>query len=171
LRSTGKRIDIRKTFSYEIYNKLDFKIPIGRRGDCFERYFLRVEEMRESLRIVYQCLNLLPNGLIKTTDHRVVTPTRQELKASMEAVINHFKLFSQGFVIDENKSFTVIEAPKGELGLSIITNNSAFPYRIKIKSPGFLHLQALDIMSRGHLIADVVALIGTQDIVFGEVDR
>jgi NADH dehydrogenase (ubiquinone) Fe-S protein 2 len=171
LRSTGLAWDLRKVFPYEIYSKLQFIVPIGTSGDCFDRYLMRIEEMRQSLRIIKQCLDTLPSGLVKADDHKITIPARHWMKTSMEALIHHFKLYSEGFVIPTNNIYTAIEAPKGEFGVFLVSNNSNKPYRCKIKSPGFLHLQGLDMMARNHLLADVVTIIGTQDIVFGEVDR
>jgi NADH:ubiquinone oxidoreductase subunit D len=148
-----------------------FSVPIGTVGDCFDRYIIRVEEMRQSLFIVYQCLNALPLGAIKTEDHKIVPPSRILVKQSMESLINHFKLYTEGFNIPSNETYTSTEAPKGEFGVMLVSNNTNKPYRCKIKAPGFNHLQALDFMSKGHMVADVVTIIGTQDIVFGEVDR
>jgi NADH:ubiquinone oxidoreductase subunit D len=162
---------LRKTQPYEIYNSLDFKIPVGKNGDCYERYVMRIEEMRQSLVIISQCLNAIPSGSVKILDFKIVSPRRSLLKNSMEALVDHFKLYSEGIVIPEGETYVGVEAPKGEFGVFLSSNGTNKPYRCKIKAPGFLHLQGLDFMSREHLIADVVAIIGTQDIVFGEVDR
>ena len=171
LRGSGVHCDLRKSQPYEIYDKLQFDIPVGTNGDCYDRYLIRVFEMKESLKIIEQCLNLMPNGYIKTNDFKIVPPTRTEMKQSMEALIHHFKMYTQGVVIPTNETYIGTEAPKGEFGVYLISDNTNRPYRCKIKAPGFNHLQALDFMSKGHLIADVVTIIGTQDIVFGEVDR
>jgi NADH dehydrogenase (ubiquinone) Fe-S protein 2 len=171
LRSTGIYWDLRKTVPYEIYAALDFAIPVGQSGDCFDRYILRVEEMRQSLRLIKQCLNKIPVGLIKTDDYKLVAPSRLHMKSSMESLIHHFKLYSEGFSIMANEVYAAIEAPKGEFGVFLVANGSAKPYRCKIKAPGFLHLQGVNFMTVDHLLADVVTVIGTQDIVFGEVDR
>ena len=171
LRGSGVHWDLRKSQPYEIYDKLQFDIPVGTNGDCYDRYLIRVFEMKESLKIIEQCLNLMPNGYIKTNDFKIVPPTRTEMKQSMEALIHHFKMYTQGVVIPTNETYIGTEAPKGEFGVYLISDNTNRPYRCKIKAPGFNHLQALDFMSKGHLIADVVTIIGTQDIVFGEVDR
>lgn len=144
---------------------------MGSNGDCYDRYLIRIEEMRESLVIIQQSLNLLSEGPIKFLNNNYTTPNRTELKKSMEDLIHHFKNFSQGFLLPCSETYSATEAPKGEFGIYLITNNSEKPYRCKIKAPGFGHLQALDSMTRGHMIADVVTIIGTQDIVFGEIDR
>ena len=171
LRGSGVDWDLRKSQPYEIYGDLDFSIAVGTNGDCYDRYLIRIFEMKESLKIIEQCLNKLPSGLIKSSDKKFTVPARKNIKQSMEALIHHFKLYTQGFIIPGNETYTASEAPKGEFGVYLISNNTNRPYRCKIKAPGFAHLQALDAMSQGHLIADVVTIIGTQDIVFGEVDR
>lgn len=171
LRGSGINWDLRKTQPYEIYDKLEFDIPVGNKGDCFDRYCIRVEEMRQSLRIIIQCLNKMPNGPVKVDDLKITPPTRSNMKNSMEALIHHFKLYSEGYHVPEGETYTAIEAPKGEFGVYLVSNGTNKPYRCKIKAPGFAHLQGLDFMSKGHMIADVVTIIGTQDIVFGEVDR
>jgi NADH dehydrogenase (ubiquinone) Fe-S protein 2 len=171
LRGSGIPWDLRKTQSYEIYKELDFNIPVGFYGDCYDRYLVRVEEMRQSVQIVNQCLNLIESGPIKTLNTKISPPTRYELKESMEALIHHFKYYTEGFFLPTGETYTATEAPKGEFGIYLITNNSEKPYRCKIKAPGFAHLQGINFMCKDHLIADVVTIIGTQDIVFGEVDR
>jgi NADH dehydrogenase (ubiquinone) Fe-S protein 2 len=171
VRGSGLPWDIRKVFPYEIYNTLDFNIPYGVNGDCYDRYLIRVNEMRESVRIIYQCLEMIPEGFVKVEDKKVVAPSRANMKFSMESLIHHFKLFSEGFYIEKGSSYVVVEAPKGEFGVFLSSDGKNRPYRCRIRAPGFLHLQGLDFMSKGHLIADLVAIIGTQDIVFGEVDR
>lgn len=171
LRGSGVNWDLRKTQPYEIYSELNFSIPVGSNGDCYDRYLIRIEEMRESLVIIQQSLNLLSQGPIKFLNNNYTTPSRTELKKSMEDLIHHFKNFSQGFILPCSETYSATEAPKGEFGVYLVTNNSEKPYRCKIKAPGFGHLQALDSMARGHMIADVVTIIGTQDIVFGEIDR
>jgi NADH dehydrogenase (ubiquinone) Fe-S protein 2 len=171
LRGSGIDYDLRRNEPYEIYDKLNFSVPVGTRGDCYDRYFLRVEEMRQSLNIIGQCLNQMPTGPIKADNQKITPPSRLQLKQSMEALIHHFKLYSEGYMVPAGESYTAIEAPKGEFGVHLVSNGTSRPYRCKIKAPGFLHLQGLDFMSQGHLIADVVTAIGTQDIVFGEVDR
>jgi len=171
LRGSGLPWDLRKTQPYEIYSELDFSIPVGNSGDCYDRYLIRVEEMRQSLFLIQQCLQKIPEGPIKSTNYKLTAPSRVEMKTSMEAVIHHFKLYTEGLILPHGETYTATEAPKGEFGVYLISNNTEKPYRCKIKAPGFGHLQALNEMSKGHMIADVVTIIGTQDIVFGEVDR
>jgi NADH dehydrogenase (ubiquinone) Fe-S protein 2 len=171
LRGSGLPWDLRKTQPYEIYSELDFSIPVGNSGDCYDRYLIRIEEMRQSLYLIQQAITLISEGPIKTDNYKLTPPSRSEMKTSMEAVIHHFKLYTEGVVLPFGETYTATEAPKGEFGVYLISNNTEKPYRCKIKAPGFGHLQALDDMSRGHMIADVVTIIGTQDIVFGEVDR
>ena len=171
LRGSGVFWDLRKSQPYEIYDKLKFDIPVGTNGDCYDRYLIRVYEMKESLKIIEQCLNFIPTGYVKTNDFKISPPSRVDMKQSMEALIHHFKMYTQGVVVPTSETFIGTEAPKGEFGVYLISDNTNKPYRCKIKAPGFNHLQALDFMSKEHLIADVVTIIGTQDIVFGEVDR
>jgi NADH dehydrogenase (ubiquinone) Fe-S protein 2 len=171
LRGTGLNWDLRKNQPYEIYNQINFDVPIGKYSDCYDRYLLRVEEMRQSTSIIVQCLNLLnQTGVIKS-ESKFSSPTRFMLKTSMESVIQHFKFFTTSFNINPGLIYAAIEAPKGEFGVSLISSGHNKPYRCKIKSPGFFHLQGTNMMTKDHYIADVVAVIGTQDIVFGEVDR
>jgi len=155
----------------KFYSLLNFEVPVGINGDCFDRYLIRLEEMRQSLKIIVQVLNQMPQGLVKIEDFKYVAPSRAVMKHSMESLIHHFKFFSQGFVVPVGESYIVVEAPKGEFGVFLRADGTNRPYRCRIKAPGFLHLQALNKMSAGHMIADVVTIIGTQDIVFGEVDR
>lgn len=171
LRGSGISWDLRKTQSYEIYNQLEFDIPIGTNGDCYDRYLIRIEEMRQSIRIIYQILNKIPKGSIKLDDKKITNPTRTQIKNSMESLIHHFKYYSENISVNSGETYTVIEAPKGEYGVYLIADGTNKPYRCKIKSPGFLHLQALDFMAKNHMIADIVTIIGTLDIVFGEIDR
>lgn len=171
LRGSGIPWDLRKMQPYDVYEKMEFNIPVGTNGDCYDRYLIRVEEMRQSLNIIRQCLNFMPNGIIKTDNKKFTNPSRVEMKQSMEALIHHFKYFTEGINIEAGETYTATEAPKGEFGVYLIANGSDRPYRCKIKAPGFSHLQALNNMAKGHMIADVVTIIGTQDIVFGEVDR
>jgi len=171
LRGCGIYWDLRKHQPYEIYDKLNFNIPVGTNGDCFDRYLIRVVEMKESLKIINQCINKISKGSIKTSDKKVSPPTRLEIKQSMESLIHHFKYYTQGLLINANETYCATEAPKGEFGVYLVSDNSNKPYRCKIKAPGFNHLQALDFMSKNHMIADVVTIIGTLDIVFGEIDR
>lgn len=162
---------MRKKTPYEIYDELDFGIPTGDSGDSYDRYKIRMEEMRESLSIIHQCINNIPEGHIKVDDNKLVPPSRKKMKFSMESLIHHFKLYSEGYHVPKGTIYTAIEAPKGEFGVSVVSDGSSRPYRCKIKAPGFSHLQGMDFMAKGHMLADVVAIIGTQDIVFGEVDR
>jgi len=171
LRGSGIAWDLRKSEPYEIYSKLDFEIPVGNTGDCYDRYLVRIEEMRQSLNIIEQGLNLMPSGATKSSNNKVISASRNKMKLDMESLIMHFKNYSEGFRINKGKSYTAVEAPKGEFGIYIVSDGSNRPYRCKIKAPGFLHLQGIDFMSRNHLIADIVTIIGTQDIVFVEVDR
>lgn len=171
LRGSGISWDLRKTQPYEIYNQLKFDIPVGTNGDCYDRYLIRIEEMRQSIRIILQILNKIPKGSIKLDDKKITNPTRIQIKNSMEALIHHFKYYSENITVNSGETYTVIEAPKGEYGVYLISDGTNKPYRCKIKSPGFLHLQALDFIAKNHMIADVVTIIGTLDIVFGEIDR
>nr|YP_009449537.1 NADH dehydrogenase subunit 7 [Cymbomonas tetramitiformis]ANA57081.1 NADH dehydrogenase subunit 7 [Cymbomonas tetramitiformis] len=171
LRGSGISWDLRRSQPYEVYDQMNFDIPVGLRGDCYDRYLCRVEEMRQSLRIISQCLNNMPEGLIKTDDRKVTPPSRTQMKTSMESLIHHFKYYSEGFSVPIGETYSAIEAPKGEFGVYLVSNGTNRPYRCKIRAPGFVHLQALDFMSKNHMLADVVTIIGTQDIVFGEVDR
>jgi len=171
LRGSGVSWDIRKSQPYEIYDKLTFDVPIGVNGDSYDRYMIRIEEMRQSLRIIIQCLNNMPEGPIKIDNTKIIVPIRSDMKLSMESLIHHFKFFTENFNVPEGETYTAVEAPKGEFGVYLVSNGSNKPYRCKIRAPGFFHLQGLDFMTRGHMIADVVTVIGTQDIVFGEVDR
>lgn len=171
LRGSGISWDLRKTQPYEIYDKVDFSVPIGINGDCYDRFIIRIAEMRESLKIISQVINIMPKGPIKTNDNKLINPNKFEIKTSMEALIHHFKYFSEGFNVPANKIYTAIEAPKGEFGVFVVSDGSSKPYRCKIKSPGFSHLQALDFIGKKLFLADIVAIIGTLDIVFGEIDR
>jgi NADH dehydrogenase I D subunit len=171
LRGSGVSWDIRKAEPYDVYSDMDFYIPVGEHGDCYDRYLVRVEEMRQSLRIIEQCINQIPTGFVKVDDRKISPPSRAQMKFSMESLIHHFKLYSEGYSVPYGEYYSVTEAPKGEFGVYVLADNSSKPYRCRIRSPGFLHLQALDFMSKGHMLADVVTIIGTQDIVFGEVDR
>jgi NADH dehydrogenase (ubiquinone) Fe-S protein 2 len=171
IRGSGLAWDIRKQQPYDAYGELDFSIPVGYNGDCYDRYLIRVEEMRQSLSIILQCLELMPPGFVKVDDRKVSPPPRAMMKHSMESLIHHFKLYSEGFNVPRGEAYAAVEAPKGEFGVFLMADGSNRPYRCRIRAPGFFHLQALDFMSKGHLLADVVTIIGTQDIVFGEVDR
>lgn len=171
LRGSGIEWDLRRSNAYEVYDNLHFDVPVGKNGDCYDRYLVRMEEMRQSLRIVSQCLNMIPSGIVKADNKKITPPSRFEMKDSMESLIHHFKLYSEGYAVPKGETYTSVEAPKGEFGVYLISDGSPNPYRCKIRAPGFAHLQSLDWMTRGHFIADVVTIIGTQDIVFGEVDR
>jgi NADH-quinone oxidoreductase subunit D len=171
LRGSGVAWDLRKSQPYEIYDQLEFDIPIGKNGDCYDRYLVRMEEMRQSLHIIRQCIEKLPGGAVVTDDPKIAPPKRALMKTSMEALINHFKLYSEGYHVPAGETYTAVEAPKGEFAVYLVSDGSNKPYRCKIRAPGFAHLQSLDFMTKGHLLADVVAIIGTQDIVFGEIDR
>jgi len=170
LRGSGIFWDLRIP-GYEIYPSLDFSIPVAFHGDCYDRFLVRLEEMRQSLNIISQCLDLLPFGFVKVDDHKITPPSRALMKYSMESLIHHFKLYTQGFLVKPGEVYSCVEAPKGEFGVFLVSDGSNKPYRCRIRAPGFFHLQALDHMSRGHMIADLVTIIGTQDIVFGEIDR
>ncbi len=171
LRGSGVAWDLRKSQPYEVYEKMDFDIPVGKTGDCYARYLVRMEEMRQSLRIMKQCLEQLPEGPVKTNDYKVSPPPRAEMKNSMEAMIHHFKLYTEGFHVPKGETYTCVEAPKGEFGVYLVADGTNKPYRCHIRAPGFAHLQALDFVSKGHMLADVVSNIGSMDVVFGEIDR
>jgi NADH dehydrogenase I D subunit len=171
LRGSGICWDLRRDFPYEIYDKINFSIPVGFFGDCYDRYLLRVEEIRQSITIIKFCIDNIPTGYVKVDDHKITPPSRAFIKFSMESLIHHFKLYSEGFTVPLGESYRSIEAPKGEFGVFLHSDGSNRPYRCRIRSPGFFHLQSLDFMSKGHMVADLVTIIGTQDIVFGEVDR
>jgi NADH-quinone oxidoreductase subunit D len=173
LRGSGIAWDLRKQQPYDVYDKMDFDIPVGVNGDCYDRYLVRMEEMRQSNRIIKQCSEWLRAnpGPVITSNHKVAPPSRVEMKTSMEELIHHFKLFTEGFHVPEGEAYAAVEHPKGEFGIYIVSDGANKPYRLKIRAPGFAHLAAMDEMSRGHMIADAVAVIGTMDIVFGEIDR
>ncbi|WP_027467716.1 NADH-quinone oxidoreductase subunit D [Deefgea rivuli] len=173
LRGSGIEWDLRKKQPYEVYDKMDFDIPVGKNGDCYDRYLVRVEEMRQSNRIIKQCVQWLKAnpGPVITSNHKVAPPSREGMKSNMEDMIHHFKLFTEGMHVPEGEAYAAIEHPKGEFGIYMVSDGANKPYRMKIRAPGYVHLSALDEMSRGHMISDVVAIIGTQDIVFGEIDR
>lgn len=171
LRGSGVSWDLRKNMPYDNYDSFDFEIPVGTQGDCYDRYLIRMEEMRQSLRIILQALNGLPTGMIKSDDRKITPPSRGQMKESMESLIHHFKLYTEGFNVTASETYTAVEAPKGEFGVFLVSNGTNRPYRCKIRAPGFAHLQGLDFMSKNHMLSDVVTIIGTQDIVFGEVDR
>ena len=171
LRGSGVPWDLRKSQPYECYRDFDFKIPIGKNGDCYDRYLCRIEEMRQSVEIIKDCINKMPSGPVKSVDGKITPPPKEDLKKSMEAVIHHFKLFSEGFRVPEGEIYAAVEAPKGEFGVYLISDGSHKPYRCKIRAPGFSHLQAMDYLIKGHMLADVPAVIGSLDLVFGEIDR
>ncbi len=174
LRGSGIAWDLRKKQPYEVYDKMDFDIPVGVNGDCYDRYLVRVQEMRESNKIIKQCLKWLranPDLPVIADNHKVAPPNRESMKSNMEELIHHFKLFTEGMHVPPGEAYAAVEHPKGEFGVYIVSDGANKPYRLKLRAPGFAHLAALDEMSRGHMIADVVAIIGTQDIVFGEIDR
>jgi NADH-quinone oxidoreductase subunit D len=173
LRGSGIAWDLRKKQPYEVYDKMDFDIPVGVNGDCYDRYLVRVQEMRESNKIIQQCIKWLRAnpGPVITDNHKVAPPSRENMKENMEELIHHFKLFTEGMHVPPGEAYAAVEHPKGEFGVYIVSDGANKPYRLKLRAPGFAHLAALDEMSRGHMIADVVAIIGTQDIVFGEIDR
>ena len=171
LRASGVEWDLRRNQPYDCYSELDFKIPIGTNGDCFERFLVRVEEMRQSIVIIKQCLKKLPVGPSISDDPRIVPPKRDQMKSSMESLINHFKLFTEGFHVPKGETYTCVEAPKGEFGVYLISDGTNKPYRCKIRAPGFAFLQSTEFLSKGHMLSDLVAIIGSLDIVFGEIDR
>lgn len=171
LRGSGVPWDLRKSQPYEVYDDLDFDIPIGKNGDCYDRYLVRIEEMHQSIKIIKQVIDKMPGGAVKSSDRKIVPPPRAEMKRSMEALIHHFKLFTEGYRVPQGETYAAVEAPKGEFGVFLVSDGSSNPYRCRIRAPGFAHLQGLDFMTKGHMLADVVAVIGSLDIVFGEIDR
>ena len=171
LRGSGVAWDLRKSQPYAIYDEVDFDVPVGKNGDCYDRYLLRVEEMKQSVKIIRQVLDNIPKGDVIINDSRFYPPKRDQMKHSMEALINHFKLFTEGVRVPAGEVYTAVEAPKGEFGVYLVSDGSSKPYRCKIRAPGFSHLQGLDFMAKGHMLADLVACIATLDVVFGEIDR
>ena len=171
LRASGVPWDLRKSQPYEVYDLMDFDVPVGRHGDCYDRYLVRMAEMRQSLRIMAQCLDQMPLGPVKIQDFKIVPPPRLELKRSMEALIHHFKLYTEGFHVPAGETYAVVEAPKGEFGVYLIADGTNRPYRCRVRASSFPHLAALDFMARGHMLPDIPAIIGAIDIVFGEIDR
>jgi NADH-quinone oxidoreductase subunit D len=171
LRGSGVAWDLRKSQPYDVYEEIDFDIPVGKNGDCFDRYLCRIEEMRQSLRIMRQCIEKMPGGPVQVADHKITPPKRGEMKRSMEALIHHFKLYTEGYHVPPGDTYAAVEAPKGEFAVYLVADGSNRPYRCKIRAPGFMHLAAMDYMCRGHMLADSVAILGSMDIVFGEVDR
>lgn len=171
LRAAGVAWDLRKAQPYDSYEDFDFDVPIGKHGDCYDRYLVRLYEMKESLKILRQCLEKMPGGPVKVDDRKVAAPPRAEMKGSMEALIHHFKLYTEGYRVPPGETYTVVEAPKGEFGVYLVSDGTNRPYRCKIRPPGFAHLQAMNFLCKGHMLADVVAVLGSLDIVFGEIDR
>ncbi|MDG2321418.1 MAG: NADH-quinone oxidoreductase subunit D [Rhodospirillaceae bacterium] len=171
LRASGLAWDLRKSQPYDGYDEMDFDIPIGKHGDCYDRYIVRIAEMRESLRIINQCLEKMPGGPVKVQDRKISPPPRGDMKGSMEALIHHFKLYTEGYHVPRGETYAAVEAPKGEFAVYLISDGSNKPYRCRIRAPGFVHMQGMDFMLRGHMLADVPAVLGSIDIVFGEVDR
>ena len=173
LRGSGIEWDLRKKQPYEVYDRMRFDIPVGTTGDCYDRYLVRIEELRQSNRIIKQCVHWLRNnpGPVMLDDAKLTPPRREEMKADMEALIHHFKLFTEGYCVPAGEAYAAVEHPKGEFGVYLVSDGANKPYRLKVRAPGFAHLSAMDEMARGHMLADVVAVIGTQDIVFGEIDR
>jgi NADH-quinone oxidoreductase subunit D len=172
LRASNVPWDLRKSQPYEVYDKMDFEVPVGLTGDCYARYLVRVEEMRQSNAIIRQCLEKIPkDGPVKVDDHKISPPKRADMKRSMEALIHHFKLYTEGYHVPAGEVYAAVEAPKGEFGVFLVSDGTNKPYRCRIRAPGFPHMQAMEFMSKGHMLADSVAIIGAMDIVFGEVDR
>lgn len=171
IRASGCAWDLRRSQPYDVYEQMDFEIPVGSHGDCYERYLVRIAEMRESLKIIKQCLAQMPGGPVKVQDSKIAPPKRAEMKRSMEALIHHFKLYSEGYHVPAGSTYTAVEAPKGEFGVYLVADGTNRPYRCKIRAPGFAHLQAMEKLSKGHMLADAVSVIGSLDIVFGEIDR
>jgi len=171
LRATGIPWDLRKAQPYDAFEDMDFDIPVGKTGDCYARYLVRMEEMRQSMRIIRQCIEKMPDGPVKVDDHKVSPPSRPEMKRSMEALIHHFKLYTEGFKVPPGETYTAVEAATGEFGVYLVSDGTNRPYRCKIRSPGYVHLQGLDLLSKGHMLADMPANIGSIDVVFGEIDR
>ena len=171
IRGSGVPWDLRKSQPYDCYNQLEFKIPVGKNGDCYDRYLCRIEEMKESISIIKQCLLKMEKGPIKSLDGKISPPPKKNIKQSMEALIHHFKLFTEGYRVPKDEIYTAVEAPKGEFGVYLISDGSSKPYKCKIRAPGFSHLQSMDYLIKGHMLADVPAVLGSLDIVFGEVDR
>jgi NADH-quinone oxidoreductase subunit D len=171
LRGSGVAWDLRKSQPYDVYEDMDFDIPVGKTGDCYARYLVRMAEMRESIKIIKQCIAEMPEGPIKVDDRKIAPPPRVDMKGSMEAMIHHFKLYTEGYHVPAGETYTAVEAPKGEFGVFLVSDGTNKPYRCRIRAPGFAHMQAFDFMSKGHMLADAVSIIGSLDIVFGEIDR
>jgi len=171
LRATGCAFDLRRAQAYDVYDAMDFLIPVGKTGDCYDRYLVRMAEMRESQKIMMQAIGQMPQGPIAIEDGKITPPSRLAMKASMEAMIHHFKLYTEGYYVPQGETYTAVESPKGEFGVYLVSNGSNKPYRCKVRSPGFAALQALEFLTKGHMLADVAAILGSLDIVFGEIDR
>ncbi len=171
LRASSVAWDLRKSQPYDVYDRMDFDVPVGKTGDCYARYLVRVEEMRQSNKIIRQCLKEMPRGLVMVDDHKIAPPKRPDMKFSMEALIHHFKLYTEGYHVPAGETYTAVEAPKGEFAVYLVSDGTNRPYRCKIRAPGFAHLQGTDFMCKGHMLADAVAIIGSMDVVFGEIDR
>ena len=174
LRGSGVEWDLRKKQPYEVYDKMDFDIPVGVNGDCYDRYLVRIEEFRQSNKIIKQCAKWLrenPEGIVMLDDHKLAPPSRENMKGDMESLIHHFKLFTEGYTLPKGEAYAAVEHPKGEFGVYLVTDGANKPYRLKIRAPGFAHISAMDEMTSGHMLSDVVAVIGTMDVVFGEIDR
>ncbi len=171
LRASGVPWDLRKSQPYNAYDEIEFDIPIGKHGDCYDRYLVRIEEMRQSVRIIKQCIEKMPDGPVRVNDRKILAPPRSEMKTSMEALIHHFKLYTEGYKVPEGETYVAVEVPKGEFAVYLVSDGTNRPYRCRIRAPGFVHLEAMDQMLRGHMLADVPAVLGSLDIVFGEVDR
>jgi len=171
LRASNVAWDLRRSQPYDVYDQMEFNVPVGKHGDCYDRYLVRIYEMRESLKIIQQCLNQMPGGPVMTLNKKVAPPKRSNMKTGMEDMIHHFKLYTEGYHVPAGETYTAVEAPKGEFGVYLIADGSNKPYRCKIRAPGFAFLQGLDFMAKGHMLADIPAIIGSMDIVFGEIDR
>ena len=171
LRGSNVAWDLRKSQPYDAYEKMDFDIPVGKTGDCYARYLVRMEEMRQSIKIMRQAIEQMPEGPVKVNDYKIAPPPRAEMKRSMEAMIHHFKLYTEGYHVPAGETYAAVEAPKGEFAVYIVSDGTNRPYRCRLRAPGFYHLQGLDFMSKGHMLADTVSIIGSLDIVFGEIDR
>ena len=171
LRASNVAWDLRKSQPYDVYDRMDFDVPVGKTGDCFARYLIRMEEMRQSNRIIRQALREMPSGSVMVDDRKIAPPPKDEIASSMEAMIHHFKLYTEGYYVPKGETYTAVESPKGEFAVFLVADGSNKPYRCKIRSPGFAHLQAMDELSRGDMLADTVAILGSMDVVFGEIDR
>jgi len=171
LRGSGVAWDLRKSQPYEVYDKIDFDVPIGKTGDCYARYLIRIEEMRQSAKMMIQAIKDMPEGSVMVDDNKVTPPKRADMKESMEAMIHHFKLYSEGYHVPKGETYAAVEAPKGEFGVYLVSDGTSRPYRCHMRAPGFAHLQAMDFMAKGHMLPDAVAIIGSMDVVFGEIDR